>query len=192
MKSTLKQFALLLAATALLLMSGWTARAQETDSDSEYVIKAGFIYNFAKFVEWPDDAFASGDGAFVIGVLGNFRFGVSLSEAVTGKTVRGRKIKIQILKPHDNLRECHILFVSGSDKKRLIEILSPLRGASVLTVGESDEFLEAGGTIRFRVDDERVRFEVNLSGAESARLRMSSQLLAAARSIRNDPRAPKT
>ena len=167
------------------------AQAQ-TPSPAEYRIKAEYLANFAKFVEWPDDAFAGGEGAFVIGVLGNFRFGVSLSEAVTGKTVRGKKIKIQILKPRDNLRECHILFVGGSDKKHLTEILASLRGASVLTVGESDEFFEAGGTIGFRMDDERVRFEVNLSGAETARLRMSSQLLAAARSIRNDPRTPKS
>lgn len=164
----------------------------QTPFPAEYRIKAEYLANFAKFVEWPDDAFAGGDGAFVIGVLGNFRFGVSLSEAVTGKTVRGKRIKIQILNPRDNLRECHILFIGGSDKKHFAEILASLRGASVLTVGESDEFLEAGGTISFRTVEERVRFEVNLSGAETARLRMSSQLLAAARSIRNDPRAPKS
>jgi uncharacterized protein DUF4154 len=166
-------------------------RAQ-TPSSPEYRIQAEYLSNFAKFVEWPDDAFAGGNGAFVIGVLGNFRFGVSLSEAVTGKTVRGRKIKIQIMKPRDNLRECHILFVGGSDKKHLTETLASLRGASVLTVGESDEFLEAGGTIRFRIVEERIRFEVNLSSAEMARLRMSPQLLAAARSIRNDPQPPKS
>ncbi len=76
----------------------------QTPSPAEYRIKAEYLANFAKFVEWPDDAFASGDGAFVIGVLGNFRFGVSLSEAVTGKTVRGRKIKIQIRKCPDRWR----------------------------------------------------------------------------------------
>ena len=159
---------------------------------AEYRVKAEFLANFAKFVEWPDDSFAGGKGDFVIGILGNYRFGISLSEAVSGRTVRGRKIKIRILTSKDSPRDCQILFIGGSDRKQFIQILTSLRGASVLTVGEAEGFLQSGGTISFLVEEERVRFEVNLDGANRARLKMSSQLLAMARSIRNDTRAPKT
>lgn len=168
-----------------------TVRAQVLPS-AEYRIKAEYLANFAKFVEWPDGTFANGDRSFVIGVVGNYPFGISLSEAVSGKTVHGRKIQIRILTPRDNLRDCQILFFGGSDQKRFAQILTSLQGASVLTVGEADGFLPAGGTINFLVEQERVRFEVNPAAADRARLKLSSQLLAIARNIRSDVRVPKT
>lgn len=179
-----------------LFASGFLGRASiayaQEQFPAEYRIKAQYLANFAKFVEWPEESFAAGDGAFVIGVLGNYRFGISLSEAVSGKTVQGRKIKIRLLKPEDNLRECQIVFIGASARDRVAKTLTSLQRASVLAVGETEGFLEAGGTINFLVEQDRVRFEINLGSAKQARLKVSSQLLAVARNIRGDPRVPKT
>ncbi len=177
--------AILAAFWVFALTPGTPAQAP---SSGEYRIKAEYLANFAKFVEWPDGAFASEDRPFVIGVVGTYLFGTSLSEAVSGKTVRGRKIKIRILTAKDNLRDCQILFIGVSDPKRL----ASLQWANVLTVGETDGFLQAGGAINFLVEQERVRFEVNLGGAARARLKMSSQLLGMARTVWSDASAPKS
>ena len=177
---------------AFLVFALNTAARAQAPSSGEYRIKAEYLANFAKFVEWPDGAFAGEDKPFVIGVVGTYLFGTSLSEAVSGKTVHGRKIKIRILTAKDDLRDCQILFIGVSDPNRLTQILTSLQGANVLTVGETDGFLQAGGAINFLVEHERVRFEVNLSGAARARLKMSSQLLGMARTVWSDASAPKS
>jgi len=181
--------AILAAFWVFALTPGTPAQAP---SSGEYRIKAEYLANFAKFVEWPDGAFASEDRPFVIGVVGTYLFGTSLSEAVSGKTVRGRKIKIRILTAKDNIGGCQILFIGVSDRKPLTQILASLQVAIVLTVGETDGFLQAGGAINFLVEQERVRFEVNLGGAARARLKMSSQLLGMARTVWSDASAPKS
>lgn len=184
------------ALLGFLVASGFLGRASvacaQEKFPAEYRVKAQYLANFAKFVEWPEESFAEGDGTFVIGVLGNYRFGISLSEAVSGKTVHGRKIKIRLLRPEDNPRGCQILFIGASAQDRVAKTLTSLQGASVLAVGETEGFLQAGGTINFLVEQERVRFEINLESAEQARLKVSSQLLAVARNIRGGARAPKT
>ncbi len=160
------------------------ARAQD-GTPSEYQVKAAFLYNFAKFVEWPDGDFADAGAPLVIGILGEDPFGDAIDEVIKGKMVNGRPLVIRRLKQTQSLGTCHILFISSSEKKRLGQIVEDLRMASVLTVGEAEAFVQAGGIVGFVMEDGRVRFEINADGAERAQLRVSSKLMALAKVIRN-------
>jgi uncharacterized protein DUF4154 len=154
------------------------ARAQE--GVSEYQVKAAYLFNFLKFVEWPEDAFSDALAPFVIGVVGEDPFGNSLPQVVIGKTVQGRDLVIRVFHAGEDLRSAHILFISASEKKRLPVILSPLRGSSVLTVADMEGFAESGGMIQFVSENNRVRFAINADSARRARLRISSKLLSLA------------
>jgi hypothetical protein len=150
----------------------------------EYAVKAAFLYNFAKFVEWPPEAMGSGSSPLVLGVLGDDPFGAAIDQVVAGKTANGRQLVVRRLKWGQDLKQCHILFISSSERKRLAEILGALRGASILTVGDMDQFGQQGGMIQFVIEQNRVRFEINIGAAQQGRLKLSSKLLALARNVR--------
>lgn len=158
------------------------ARAQERPS-GEYRIKAAFLYNFAKFVEWPTDAFPDPHMAIVVGIVGEDQFSEVLSQTVAGKTVNGRELVIRRGKAGENLRNCHLVFISSSEGRHLPQILDSLKGSSVVTVGETERFARLGGVINFFVVGKNVRFEVNVDAAARARLKISSKLLALARIV---------
>ncbi len=167
----------------------WTpaADAQAGDADSsEYLIKAGFIYNFAKFVEWPSTAFPQPDSPIVIGVLGVDPFGNVLDRIVEDKKIGPRRFVVRRFKwgrELKDLKDCKILFVSASEKAHVDDILLSVKGLSILTVGETPGFAERGGVIRFTLEDNRVRFEVNVDAAHQADLNISSRLLTLAKII---------
>jgi hypothetical protein len=167
----------------------WTsaADAQAGDADSsEYLIKAGFIYNFAKFVEWPSAAFSQPDSPIVIGVIGTDPFGSVLDHIVEDKKIGPRGFVVKRYKGGKDLKDlkdCKILFVSASEKAHVDEILQSVKGLPILTVGETSGFAERGGVIRFTLEDNRVRFEVNVEAAHQADLNISSRLLTLARII---------
>lgn len=143
---------------------------------NEYQVKAAFMFNFAKFVEWPSDAFSDGE-ALVVGVVGADPFGGAL-DRLNGSTVNGRRLRVKRLRSGDNLRACQILFISSSEGRNLWKIMDSIRGSSVLTIGEMPQFNQSGGMIRFVIQNEKVRFEINAAAAGQARLRISSKLLA--------------
>ncbi len=174
----------LLVIAALLAGSDPRARAQAPPT--EYEIKAAFLYNFAKFVDWPVDKFADPQAPVVLGIVGDDPFGAALDAMVLGKSVNGRAFQVKRLKPGPDLRSCHIVFVPASGKKHLPEILASLRGSSVLTVGETDWFVRSGGAVNFLLEDNKVRFEINVDAVARARLKISSKLLALARSVIDD------
>jgi len=152
----------------------------------EYQVKAAFLFNFAKFVEWPTEAFSDPNAPLVITVFGEDPFNGSL-EAVKGKLVNNRKLTIRRVKDIQDIGKSNVLFVSPSAKKDLARILETLQGQSVLTVGEDGVFTQCGGIINFVKEDNRVRFEVNVSAAERAGLKISSRLLALARIVKSLP-----
>jgi hypothetical protein len=156
--------------------SGIQVRAQAIN---EYQVKAAFIFNFAKFVEWPSDAFVEG-GPLVVGVIGDDPFGGAL-DRLNGNTANGRALRIKRFRWTDDLRACQVLFISASEDRRLNKIMESIRGTSVLTIGESTQFSQSGGMIRFVIQDNKVRFEINASSAGKANLRISSKLLALAK-----------
>jgi len=153
----------------------------EENPPSEYQLKAAFLYNFAKFVEWPPRAFRSADAPFTIGVIGQSPFEDELERTVQKKNINGHPFVTRQFKTIADVATCHILFISTSERKRLPDILKAARAAGVLTVSEMDHFLQAGGMIQFIMEDNKVRFEINDEAAKSAGLRISSKLLNVAR-----------
>jgi hypothetical protein len=143
----------------------------------EYEIKAVFLYNFAQFVQWPPDAFADKSAPLVIGILGNDPFGSYMDEAVRGETVNGRPFVVRRFGREEEVDGCHILFISRSESGRLDQILDKLKGKSVLTVGDMDDFSHYGGMIRFVTENNKVRLRINVEAAKSAGLKISSKLL---------------
>src|ERR1700733_10268471 len=127
-------------ASYLLIFLLICAPALAQNPPSEYQVKAAYLFNFLKFVEWPDTAFSDSLAPFVIGVVGDDPFGTALPQVVIGKTAQGRDLVIHLYHTGDDLRGASILFISSSEKKRLPLILSGLRGSSVLTVADMDGF----------------------------------------------------
>ena len=178
---------LLLLAT-LLVTLGTDRSSADADSDREYAVKAAYIYNFAKFVEWPADAFARPDSPFVIGIIGKDPFGSVIDKAVQGKTIDGRSFTVVRLKLDQDLKQCQILFVSASEKDKISRLFSDLKGAPVLTVGETPQFASRGGIINFKIENGTVRFEINPDAAKRAHLTISSKLLSLARIVKDEKR----
>jgi hypothetical protein len=176
------------AATAILILSicaasgiQWTHASPR--SLEEYEVKAAFLYNFAKFVEWPADAFSSPGEPLILGIVGTDPFGDAL-KAIEGGSAAGRKILVNRFQTIEELGRCHILFISSSAKKNLPEILSLAQKWNVLTVGETRGFAEAGGVINFVLINKKIRFEINVDAAQQAGLKVSSQLLKVAKIVR--------
>ncbi len=167
-------------AIVLMLMAASLRAGADGTPVGEYQLKAVFLFNFAKFVEWPPQAFADPHDPFTICVLGDTPFGSALDDAVRGKTVANRPISIRLVSNSQQARKCQILFVSASEHRRLHGILEALRNCCVLTVGETEDFTENGGIVQFRMKDARVRIEINAEAAERAGLRISSKLLSLA------------
>ena len=166
----------------LVLVVGLPMRAQE-EATSEYKLKAAFLFNFAKFVEWPPEAFSDTNSPFTIGIIGENPFKADLEEMVQQKTINGRPFIVRQCKSLAELKNCQILFIHQTERKRLAEILRAIRGGSVLTVSEMDRFLTNGGMIQFLMEENKVRFAINDSAAKQAGLRISSKLLNLARRL---------
>ncbi len=147
----------------------------------EYQVKAAFLLNFTKFVEWPASAFAAADSPIAICVWGNDPFGKLLDQIVAEEVVDGRKVVVRRIKGAPAPHTCQALFVNGTGKEAAGS-LSAL-GPGVLTIGEGEGFVRRGGMIAFVVENRRVRFGINESAAEAAGLKLSSKLLNVARSV---------
>jgi len=150
---------------------------------TEYEVKAGFLYHFGWFVEWPGTTDQGRAPAFTIGVLGAPPFGGVLDDIMRGKSIGERPVVIQYYQRVEEAVSSHILFISASEEKWLPAILSELGEASVLTVSDMEGFTERGGMISLRLVGQKVRFDINMDAAERAGLKLSSQLLRLARVI---------
>jgi uncharacterized protein DUF4154 len=153
------------------------AAAPASDSAGEYEVKAAFLYNFTRFVEWPPEAFPDANAPLTLCVVGKDPFGEVLDDVVRDETVGGRRLAVVRPGPGDDLAHCQLLFVSRSEHPRLGALLRRLQGKSVFTVGEEEGFLEAGGILRFVRAGRSVRFEINQAAAERAPLKISSKLM---------------
>lgn len=150
---------------------------------NEYRVKAAFLYNFAKFVEWPAHGAKGPGDAIAICVLGKNPFGDALAEAVNGKTIENTPFIVRQLADVQEAGACRILFISSSERKNFHAILSGLRTAHVLTVGEADNFTAEGGIVTFKVEDGSVRIQINPDAAAEAKLHISSKLLSLAQIV---------
>ena len=165
---------------ATLALLGARPAAAQTVRASASEVQAVFLFNFAQFVEWPVGVFTDPQAPLVIGILGKDPFGSFLDETVRGETVRGRGFRVDRYRRLDEVKDCHILFVSRSENKRLKEIVAALKDRPVLTVSTGEDFDQPGGIIRFVRDDNRVGLSIDLEAAQAARLTFSSKLLRSA------------
>jgi hypothetical protein len=170
---------------ALWLLTFSRISAAQSEALTENQIKAGFLYNFTKFVEWPPDSFVDSNVPTVVGVVGDTPITSLVTGAAEGRTVNGRAVIVKQFKLGQDLRGCQILFVSASEEKHMAQILDAIRGSSVLTVSESDGFAESGGVINFFVEGNKVRLEINLEAASRARLKISAKVIGVARLVKD-------
>jgi hypothetical protein len=172
-------------AILIVLLVLWPTLTRAQDAPTENQVKAAFLFNFVKFIEWPADSFRDSGGRVRLCVLGEGPFEAELERITAGKVVNGRALEVVAVKQAERSAHCHVVFVNSSASARLLrKTLAELRGGPMLTVGESPEFTRQGGVIRLLLLDNRIRFEINLEAAEHAELKISSKLLALAQSVR--------
>jgi hypothetical protein len=153
---------------------------------TEPSLKAAFVYNFAKFTEWPPEALPPA-ARFMACVLGDGPFGAALTRTVEGRLLSGRTIDVSHAKIDGPLRTCHLLYVSNMTSAQLTAILTTVRGAPVLTISDADQFARLGGIAHIFVENGKMRFELNLDLARRSRLLLSSRLLALAALVIDGP-----
>lgn len=152
----------------------------------EYQVKAAFLYNFAKFVEWPANAFKGARDPILVCVLGHNPFGNALEDTIRGKSIEGRTLAYRHVSDAESASACQILFIGSEENKHFRALLESLKPMGILTVGEARGFAAGGGVINFKLDDGRVRFEINVGAAEHEQLHISAKLLNLAQIVKSD------
>lgn len=175
------RMSLLIVAIAWGIVSPRRVVAQE--GADEYQVKAAFLPNFARYVEWPATSLSEAGSPLIIGVVGDDPFGGVLDGVLRGTVANGHPIQLQHLHWNDSLNGCQLLFISSSEVNHLPAILQSLNGSSVLTVSDIERFSLSGGMIELRMVGSRVRFDINLTAADEAHLKVSSKLLNVARAV---------
>ena len=165
------------AAAALLLTCAILTPRPLWGAPTLTQVEAVFLFNFSQFVDWPPQVFRDASAPLVIGVLGSDPFGATLDEVVRGESVNGRALAVRRFRRVEDVTDCQILYISGSEHDRLREILQQLRGRSILTVSDMDEFANEGGMIRFLLIENKIRLRINVDAARTAGLTISSKLL---------------
>jgi len=156
----------------------------QNSKPGEYEVKAAYLYNFGRFVEWPAKVSPTKENPLTVCVLGHDPFGPILDATLAGETINGASVVAKRISKIEDAANCHILFISSSEADQLKEILPALEKMSVLTVSDMPQFARRGGMIEFVLDGNKVRFEVNLAHAERVGLALSSQLLKIALRVR--------
>jgi hypothetical protein len=147
-------------------------------------LKAAFLYNFAKFTEWPPDALAPAQRLSLC-VMGDASVADALEQTIQGRNVEGHELTVRVVKVSDPIRACHLLYASGLDAQRSTQLLRALNGAAVLTVADSDRFAQSGGVAQLILEGDRIRFAINVASARRARLTLSSKLLNLAKIVKD-------
>lgn len=184
----------------LALLAGGLAPQARAHHSPEYHVKAAFVYNFIRFVDWPKEKAADSNEAITIGVLGKDPFEDAF-EPLKDKQAKGRKVVVKRFKGFEELkkssqgdkselqhqikalRKCYLLFICSSEEKALGDIITSVKDHPVLTVGDMPGFLEAGGIVNFVMEEKKVRFEINITAARHAKLKISSKLLRLAKRV---------
>ena len=173
---------------ALLSLGFVTSSPCQSKRPEEYQVKAVYLFNFGRFVEWPDGAGKGPD--FSVCVLGVDPFGNTLDSVLAGEVIGGSKLVAKRISHVRDAAGCRILFIGSSEASRFKETLAEIQTLPVLTVSDAPTFLAAGGMIQFVIRDNKVRFDVSLAPADKARLTLSSQLLKVAAQVTGEPKTP--
>ena len=171
-------------AAGLLCAVMWPAGMRAQAPIDEYRVKAAFIFHFVQLVEWPSEAMKSETAPLSVCVLGDDPFHGVLEESMDGKSVGARPVRVSHPRESRDVHGCHVLFIGESESKRISALLSEAKDAPVLTIGDSEDFvLQSGGMIGFCLENNRVRFDVNVVAASRARIKISSRLLLLAKVV---------
>jgi hypothetical protein len=180
----------LMASTWSLVLAGllWSQANVPSGSGAgaaplEYQVKAAYLLNFTRYVDWPSDAFEEPGAPMTICVLGRDPFGQVLDATVRGKVTQGRSLSVRRIQSGREASACHVVFVSRETWRAQRQLLESLRTKGLLTVGETDEFAQEGGVIGFVIQNETVRFVVNTDARDRAGLRISSRMLSLAAAV---------
>jgi hypothetical protein len=167
---------ILVASCVLVAAAFSSATTVSAAGPNEYQVKAAFLFNFAKFVVWPANAFPNANTPLVIGVLGQDPFGSYLDDIVRGERVDNRQLSVQRYRSSAEIRDCHVLFISKSESGRLDQIVSTLKNRKLLIVTDADGG-QGGVIIRFVTEGNRIRFKIDAEAAKAAHLNISSKLM---------------
>lgn len=177
-----------LALAALLCLAAAPPTSAQAIPSVEYQVKAAFLLNFVKFIEWPQAVFPDAKAPITLCVFGRDPFGSALDDIIRGRVVNNREVLARRIHELSDMNSCQLVFVSASEDKRLPELLASTEGTSVLVVGEAEGFAERGGGIQFFLEGNRLRFAVNVDAVKRAHLDVSSKLLALARIVHDQDR----
>lgn len=161
----------------------------QSGQPTEYQLKAAFLLNFAKFIDWPDESFADSQSPFIICVIGRDPFGSVLDGYLSGKTIAERGVEVDRFPTSGPLvvaRRCQIAFVSSSEQPRFRGVIESFQRQSILLVGDADGFTAAGGAIEFVLEEQHIHFAINPGAVERANLKISSKLLSLAEIVHDD------
>jgi hypothetical protein len=172
----------------LILYLGIAGNLRANSAAEEYSVKAAFLFHFAQFVDWPDGTFPEADSPLVYCTIGADPFHGALEASLLGKKMDGHGFQVRHARQISEIQGCHVLFIGGGEKGQLASVLANVKGSPVLTVGESERFVDDGGMIGFCVEENKIRFKINLESAEKAQLRISAKLLALAKIVIGRPR----
>jgi YfiR/HmsC-like len=153
---------------------------------TDYQVKATYLYNFGRFIEWPGKVAAAQGGSFTVCVLGQDPFGPSLDATLAGEKIGGKTVVAKRISSAEESGDCQILFLSLTDDSRLNKIIADLDKKAVLTVSDMSQFVKRGGMIQFVLEGKKIRFEVNLTATHHAGLTLSSELLKVATAVKRD------
>jgi hypothetical protein len=198
-KKQLKFYLLLFLSFALLVMPCDAQNKSEADRSREYKIKAAFLYNFIKFVDWPSDKSSDQNEPIIIGIIGKDPFGEAF-DPIAKKQIKGRYGRISRFESLEKLkkssktykskiesiRRCHLVFICSSEKESVTEIVNIVDKHGVLTVSEIPGMLKSGVMINFVLEENKVSFEINLAAAKKNKLKIRSQLLRLAKRVVED------
>lgn len=174
-----------IAALVWLLFAGSSALGQQ--KPSEYKVEAAYLYNFGRFVEWPAKSATAQTSSFTICVLGEDPFGQALDATLAGEAIGNQRVIARRISSPQMSADCQILFISSSEANRLNKIIEALDKNAILTVSDIPQFSQHRGMIQFVLEENRIRFEVNLTATQRAGLTLSSDLLKVATVVRKNP-----
>jgi hypothetical protein len=159
----------------------------ESSGAGEYDVKAAFLFHFAQFVEWPAESFKDASSPLTYCTIGEDPFHGALDQSLNGKMVGTRPLRVAHIQQSQSVQSCQVLFVGAGVAKRLGVAIGSVAGNGILLVGETEHFVQEGGVIGFLLEQNKLRFEINLEAAEKANLKISARLLTLARTVIGAP-----
>jgi len=175
----------LLLAVGVALLAGVPAARAESGAPRDYQVKAAFLINFPRYVNWPASTFAESNSPVTVAIFGDDNMAGEFANMIEGgRMVDGHPLQLKRISKVEEIPGCQILYVADSERSRMPDILERIKGAGILTVGESEDFLEQGGIIQLVNRDRKIRIQVNLNAASQAQLRISSRLLVVADAVK--------